>query len=75
MPNEGFIHQLKVFEQCEYEPKENHPVYIAWKKLRDEAVANSNVKFINLIPVIDNIIYLSRYVKPKPPSRSMRIIY
>ena len=56
------MHQLQVFERCEYAPTENHPVYIAWKKMHDEAVATSQFKFINLIPVVDNIIYLSRYV-------------
>ena len=71
MPNEGFIRQLQVFEQCEYAPAENHPVYIAWKKAHDEAVANSQVKFINLIPVVDNSIYLSRYIAPKFASRSV----
>jgi len=60
MPNEGFMHQLQVFEQCEYAPTENHPVYIAWKKTHDEAIANPQFTFINFIPVVDNTIYLSR---------------
>lgn len=55
------MHQLQLFQQCEYAPTENHPVYIAWKKMRDEAVANSQFKYINLIPIVDNTIYLSRY--------------
>jgi dual specificity phosphatase 12 len=64
MPNEGFMRQLQVFEQCEHAPAETHPVYIAWKKSLDEAIAKSQVKFINIIPVVDNIIYLSRYMGP-----------
>ena len=64
MPNDGFMYQLQVFEQCEYAPTEAHPVYIAWKKIHDEAVATSQFKFINLFPVVDNIIFLSRYIAP-----------
>lgn len=60
MPNEGFIHQLQVFERCEYAPTENHPIYIAWKKMHDEAIETPQFKFINFIPVVDNTIYLSR---------------
>ena len=67
MPNEGFGHQLQVFEQCEYVPTENHPVYIAWKEEHDEDVAKYQVKDIDLIPVIDNTIYLSRYNSSKLP--------
>ena len=58
------MYQLQVFEQCEYAPTEDHPVYIAWKKMHDEAVATSQFKFINLIPVVDNIIFLSRCIAP-----------
>ena len=61
------MHQLQVFEQCEYAPTENHPVYIAWKKTHDESVATLQFKFINLIPVVDNIIYLSKYIPPQSP--------
>jgi hypothetical protein len=67
MPNEGFIHQLQVFELCKHAPAETHPVYIAWKKSLDEAIAKSQVEFVSIVPVVDNIIYLSRYIAPKPP--------
>ena len=71
MPNEGFMHQLQIFEQCEYAPTETHPVYIAWKKAHDEAVANCQAKYINIIPVVDDRIYLSRYITSEFPSRSV----
>jgi hypothetical protein len=31
-PNEGFMHQLGLFEQCKYMPAETHSVYIKWKE-------------------------------------------
>ena len=71
MPNEGFMRQLRVFELCGYAPTENHPAYIAWKNVHDEAVAKSQVKFINLTPVVDNTIHISRYITSKSPSRSI----
>ncbi len=60
------MHQLQVFEECEYAPTENHPVYIAWKKEPAEAIAKSQVKFIHFVPVVNNTIYLSRYRTPEP---------
>jgi dual specificity phosphatase 12 len=64
MPNEGFMHQLQVFGQCEYAPTENHPAYIVWKKMHEEAITTSQFKFFCLRTVVDNTIYLNRYIAP-----------
>ena len=69
-PNEGFIRQLYVFEQCDYAATETHPAYIAWKKANEEAVvADAHAVFMHFRPIDynSNYIRIARYIGPNSP--------
>ena len=60
-PNDGFLYQLQVFERCGYGVAEDHPSYISWKRAYDNAIMDSELTLVHIIPAVEDRVYFSRY--------------
>ena len=62
-PNDGFLYQLQVFERCGYGVAEDHPTYISWKRAYDNAIVDSELTMVHIIPAVEDRLYFSRYTR------------
>ena len=56
-PNFGFVDQLEVFQQCNYQPSPTHEAYLLWKHERDAQV-NNLLDTIDVVAVVPDLFFV-----------------
>lgn len=58
-PNYGFVKQLEIFAECDYNPTPTNPIYCKWKLHRRKLVTQFLNQMIDTTPILSNKLLLS----------------
>ncbi|KAG5725674.1 putative rhodanese domain-containing dual specificity protein phosphatase [Termitomyces sp. T112] len=60
-PNYGFIKQLEIFAECQYDPSPTHPTYCRWKQEQEQNITKHLNHFIDTTIIPDQLRLSSQF--------------